>query len=258
MVMAYDYHWSGSAFTGPVAPLDGWGTYDVPWTVQDYQTWGALPGQLLLGVPYYGYLWETVSGIPGAQTTLSGMARTYAQAKVQAEIHGSLWDAPSSTPWSRWQDPEWKQLWYDDAASLSAKYDLVLDEGLAGVGIWALGYDGANGELWMALAESFSSAIGTPGGAAAAGLALRVAGPNPFRESVDVVYTLPRPGPVRLTVHDVAGRLVRALQSAADGGSGRARWNGTADDGTPVAAGAYFFRLDAAGASRTVSVVRVR
>ena len=58
----------------------------MPWTVQDYLTWGALPHQLLLGVPYYGYQWSTVSGSPGAATTSSGVARTYAQAKVQAEL----------------------------------------------------------------------------------------------------------------------------------------------------------------------------
>lgn len=33
-IMGYDYHWSGSSTTGPVAPLTG-GTYNVTWTVQD-------------------------------------------------------------------------------------------------------------------------------------------------------------------------------------------------------------------------------
>jgi spore germination protein YaaH len=258
MVMAYDYHWSGSAFTGPVAPLGGWGTYDVPWTVQDYFTWGTLPGQLLLGVPYYGYLWDTASGSPGAATTSSGVARTYAQAEVEAELHGALWDAPSSTPWIRWQAPGWKQLWYDDAASLSAKYDLVLGEGLAGVGIWALGYDGANGELWIALAESFSSAIGVPGGPLASAPALRLAGANPFRDRADLEFVLPRPGPARITVHDVAGKRVRALWSGWSDGIGRASWNGAAADGRPVAAGTYVVRLESDEGTRSLRVVRLR
>jgi len=258
MVMAYDYHWSGSAFTGPVAPLGGWGTYNVAWTVQDYQTWGALPGQLLLGVPYYGYRWDAVSGAAGAQTTSSGVARTYSQAKADADLHGTLWDAPSSTPWVHWQDPGWKQLWFDDDESLRAKYQLVLDEGLAGVGIWALGYDGALPELWLALGQSFSSASGAPQAPLATGPALRLAGPNPFRDRVDLAFALPAPGSVRITVHDVTGRRVRSLRSGWSAGNGTATWNGAGEDGRTVAAGTYYVRLESAGSSRTVPVVRVR
>jgi spore germination protein YaaH len=256
MVMAYDYHWSGSAFTGPVAPLGGWGPQDVPWTVQDYQTWGALPEQMLLGVPYYGYRWDTVSGSAGAQTTSSGVARTYAQAKVQAELHGAEWDAPSATPWIRWQDSGWKQLWYDDDSSLRAKYDLVLAEGLAGVGIWALGYDGPNAELWTALASRFSTASGGPETPIAAGPVLRLAGPNPFRDRLALAFSVPPGRPARLTIHDVAGRLVRTLRVPPGGGPGGASWNGTADSGRSVAAGNYFVRLETAEGVKALRVVR--
>ena len=36
----------------------------------------------------------------------------------------------------------WRQLYYDDAASLRLRYDLVNRTDLRGAGIWALGYDG--------------------------------------------------------------------------------------------------------------------
>ena len=42
----------------------------------------------------------------------------------------------------------WRQTFYDTAASLTAKYTLAKSRGLAGVGMWALGYDtGASREL---------------------------------------------------------------------------------------------------------------
>ena len=48
-------------------------------------------------------------------------------------------------------------MYYDDAASLKLRYDLVNRAGLRGAGIWALGYDGTRPELRAALADKFLS-----------------------------------------------------------------------------------------------------
>jgi hypothetical protein len=53
----------------------------------------------------------------------------------------------------------WRQLYYDDATSLKAKYDLVNGYGLRGAGIWALGYDDGRTELNAALAEKFGAPL---------------------------------------------------------------------------------------------------
>ena len=155
MIMAYDYHWSGGA-PGPVSPLTGgalWGTYNVAWTIADYVTWGgaANRSRFILGVPWYGYDWPTTSfAIPGTATG-SATSRTYAQAKSRAQTSGSAWDAASQTPFVLYTSGGARQLWYDDDASISLKLDQVNSESLGGVGIWALGYEGANPELWTAL-----------------------------------------------------------------------------------------------------------
>src|SRR5205807_2586249 len=47
------------------------------------------------------------------------------------------------------------ELYWDDAESLSKKYDLVNASGLRGVGIWNLNYGGGAPELWSALASHF-------------------------------------------------------------------------------------------------------
>jgi MYXO-CTERM domain-containing protein len=48
------------------------------------------------------------------------------------------------------------QLWYDDTESMGAKVGWSLDEGLQGVGFWALTYDDGDQELW-ALMDSLTS-----------------------------------------------------------------------------------------------------
>lgn len=97
-----------------------------------------------------------------------------------------------------------------------------------------------------------------PPPAPAGGLAL-TATPNPFRRSVEIVATSAAPGPVRITVHDVAGRLVRTLAEghATDARLVR-RWDGRDADGAPVSPGAYFVRAATAERTSTAKIVRVR
>lgn len=157
-IMGYNYHWTGSSAAGPVAPLTGWGTYNITWTVNDYLS--ATQGQkekIILGLPYYGISWPTCSSVRGASTTGSGSSLRYNSAETQAQAMGKLWDAESQTPWYRYQSGNWYQTWYDDSLSLSMKYQLVIEEELQGIGIWALGYDGDRPELWGALRELFGS-----------------------------------------------------------------------------------------------------
>ena len=156
LVMAYDYRWAGSSTTGPVAPLAGWGRYNVGWTIQDYLRWGAPRDKMLLGVPWYGYRWPAESNAAGARTTSRGTPLTFAAAAAEAITHGAVWDAPSETPWLRYHDPSWFQIWYENAESHAAKYARVLQEDLAGVGIWALGYDGGLRSPWLALRTAFA------------------------------------------------------------------------------------------------------
>jgi spore germination protein YaaH len=158
MVMGYDYHWSGSSATGPVAPLDGWGTYNVTWTVEDYLYWtGYQREKIILGVPYYGYEWPCVGPEPGSATTGTGNAKTFRVAEPLAQSVGKLWDQESSTPWYRFEVSPWRQGWYDDWQSIGMKYDLVNAENLGGSGIWALRYDSDRVEMWNALEQYYGT-----------------------------------------------------------------------------------------------------
>ncbi|MBU1355195.1 MAG: T9SS type A sorting domain-containing protein [Candidatus Edwardsbacteria bacterium] len=155
-IMAYDYFWSGSATTGPVAPLDGY-SYDVGWSIHDYAVYsGNRREKMICGVPYYGYDWPCVGTTAGSATIGSGSAVMFFQAETLAYDYGRQWQASSYTPWYYYNNGEWHQCWYDDEISLGYKYQMVWDSLLAGTGMWALSYDGSRPELWTALRTSFN------------------------------------------------------------------------------------------------------
>ncbi len=161
-IMGYDYHWSSGLTAGPSSPLAGF-SRDVTWTVDDYLTkTEGNAAKIILGLPYYGYDWPVESSGKYAATSGSASSRFYSVAYDMAQTHGRQWDETSSTPWFNYQSDGFRQVWYDDSLSLSLKYDLALEKDLAGVGMWALGYDGSRPELWGALADHFTTTVVPP------------------------------------------------------------------------------------------------
>ncbi|HPF36777.1 MAG TPA: FlgD immunoglobulin-like domain containing protein [Candidatus Krumholzibacteria bacterium] len=69
--------------------------------------------------------------------------------------------------------------------------------------------------------------------------------PNPFNPSTTLSFTLGAEGPVRLTVHDVSGRVVRTLiDEVRAAGPNQVIWDGRDERGTEAAAGVYFVRVE--------------
>lgn len=86
--------------------------------------------------------------------------------------------------------------------------------------------------------------------------------PNPFSESTRIAYFLPGESstvPVRLSIFDSGGRLVRTLVDARQSGrTHMVRWDGRNDRLSASAAGIYFYRLEVNGESLTRSVVLIK
>lgn len=80
------------------------------------------------------------------------------------------------------------QVWYDDARAFREKVAWVDAQELGGVGIWALGYEGAGPELWDALDV-------TLGPARPEGEVVVEPGPEPAPEPVAEVPVAPTPEP---------------------------------------------------------------
>jgi hypothetical protein len=89
---------------------------------------------------------------------------------------------------------------------------------------------------------------------------IRYVTPNPATTHTSIGYSLPEGWrSARLSVHDVAGRLVRRLDPETGArGFVTIDWDGTADSGERVASGVYFVRLEVDGEVATERVVLLR
>lgn len=89
---------------------------------------------------------------------------------------------------------------------------------------------------------------------------LRTPGPNPFTRETTVRFETPAGvDAARLSVYDVAGRLVRTLFNGPAAPRGRAvSWDGVDRRGRPCASGVYFVRLEAGGEHSERRVVLLR
>jgi len=166
-IMAYDFHRPTSENAGPVAPLFGATglSYDINKMVQDYLK-VAPAEKLILGVPYYGYNWVVTdwstmaSRIPGNDVLGYSISQTYEDVvDTRLKYNPSvMWDADSVVPYFTYYNYERgtvRQVYYENKDSLKAKYQYAKQNNLAGIGIWALGYDGGYQELWNLLREEF-------------------------------------------------------------------------------------------------------
>jgi predicted lipoprotein with Yx(FWY)xxD motif len=89
---------------------------------------------------------------------------------------------------------------------------------------------------------------GVPGTERPYGNALFQNVPNPFVASTRIVFSMETEGRVTLRVFDAKGRLVRVLaDELREPRRYMETWNGKDANGRPVAAGTYFYRLDAPG-----------
>jgi len=151
VLMTYDFHYPGSSVTGPVAPLSGVGNDT------EYDTETAIkvalnqipPAKIILGVPLYGYEWESLT--PYAR---SAVIPTTGQVASNRRVEDFL---ASCATCSAALDPEaqemhlvfkdndtntFHQIFYPDSASTQAKINLADKYQLGGLALWALGYEG--------------------------------------------------------------------------------------------------------------------
>ncbi|MBN2669512.1 MAG: T9SS type A sorting domain-containing protein [Bacteroidales bacterium] len=162
MIMGYDYYWGGSEDAGPHSPLYTFSSgydYNLSKSISYYTHAGAPEEQLVMGVPYYGREWATASSSIPSSTTATGSTITYKTLKNNSSGHynNRQWDSNSCTPYYVYNDGEWNQCFCDDNESLRLRYDFVRYRSLAGIGIWALGYDDGYTELWQAIADELTT-----------------------------------------------------------------------------------------------------
>ena len=156
IIMGYDFFRPNSTNSGPIAPLNGKEKfeYDITTTINDFVK--IVPAQkLILGIPFYGYEWETETAQPFSKTIPnSGALATYGRIqKLISEEHLTpKQDELSQSPYLIFKkDGIIHQIFYEDVSSLTKKIGLVKNSGLSGIAIWAVGYEGDYPEIWEAI-----------------------------------------------------------------------------------------------------------
>ncbi len=157
VVMAYDFHRSSSPKAGPVAPLFGgkdlWDG-DINYYLQAFLK--VVPSEkILLGIPFYGYEWQTTSRESQSHTFPdTGSTASYKRVLDLLERKEELdvqehWNEEALSPYISYvEDGEIYVIYYENSRSISYKLDYVNQLDLGGIAIWALGYEGDSRELW--------------------------------------------------------------------------------------------------------------
>ncbi|HUG30432.1 MAG TPA: glycoside hydrolase family 18 protein [Candidatus Limnocylindria bacterium] len=143
-LMGYDYHWSGSQ-PGASSPVDrSDGLYTLRWSIDRYVEAGVPRDRILLGLPLYGMRWRLEA--PGRSSTVIGRGVTWVPGnnldlvldddfrpgRDRLEVSEVFWQQDGA---------EWLVTFYDSPATTRPKLALALDNGLAGAGFWAMGYE---------------------------------------------------------------------------------------------------------------------
>jgi subtilisin family serine protease len=85
------------------------------------------------------------------------------------------------------------------------------------------------------------------------------AAPNPFTRATRLSFDVTTAGPVRVSIVDVTGRLVRTLHDGTlAAGAQVLTWDGVSDAGVSMASGVYLARVEVPGRTSFVRVVRTK
>lgn len=151
IIMAYDYHYIGSYVTGPVAPLLGAGTVsELDTQVVVKKALEIMPAKkIILGIPLYGYEWETIGNIPRS-ATLPGSGLTISNSRAEELLENCATcssefdqiDKENHIIYKDSQTGTYHQVFYPDKQAMQDKIDLAKENSLGGVALWALGYEG--------------------------------------------------------------------------------------------------------------------
>jgi hypothetical protein len=143
-LMGYDYHWGGSppGASSPVDRFDGIPT--LRWSIARYVEAGVPREKLLLGLPLYGMTWRTLGpdrAFPVVGNGVAWLPYQHADELRDADFAPNRDEIEIAEWFAREDGSEWLVTYYDSPATLRSKLALARDQGLAGGGFWALGYD---------------------------------------------------------------------------------------------------------------------
>jgi spore germination protein YaaH len=158
VIMTYDYTMPGSDSAGPTSPLRGSGDlfeHDIIKNIAEI-TRLVPSNKILLGIPFYGYQWNTVDStkysIAEARGTVASLDRI--EQMLDNKTLELIWDRNTLTPYGiASHSGQISQIYFENQTSIRLKLEFVESAGLGGIAIWALGYEGNNSWVWPTINE---------------------------------------------------------------------------------------------------------
>lgn len=198
IIMGYAYYYSGSSTAGPTDPLYHFGSsynYTLSKTITYYLDKGCPKEKLVLGLPSYGYEWSTSGATIPSSTTGSGSAKTYQV--IMDNVSGNYsqanhqWVGDPATDAFVFNSSGNKQCFISQDSAWRKRLEHVNHTGIAGIGIWALGYDDGYTELWDAMRDYLTDCHEDP----CSGTIHDFGGPTKnYYDDEDYTWTISPPG----------------------------------------------------------------
>jgi chitinase len=161
-LMNYDYSGPWHKETGFHAPLYSEHGGSADRTVREYEDAGVPAGKLLLGVPFYGYSWNSVGeenhGLfqPG-ESVHEDRPYRYIQTLIASST--VYRDPAAQAPWLYDGDTFWT---YEDPVSARFKSEYAQKHDMGGVMVWELGEDSSDAQLLKAVSTGLRSPAAQP------------------------------------------------------------------------------------------------
>lgn len=142
VLMGYDEHWYGSIYPGPIASL-AWVETGLDTLLSDVPN-----SKVILALPFYNRDWTLDTN--GKSTSSQDISLSEQSAILSSKALNSIWDKElGQYTTAYWQNGVKHRLWIEDSRSLSLKYEMALDRGVAGFAYWHIG--GETTEIWTSL-----------------------------------------------------------------------------------------------------------
>jgi spore germination protein len=147
VIMTYEWGYSG----GPPMPVSPIGPVR---QVLEYAITEMPASKIMMGQNLYGYDW-TLPYVPGGQyaRAVSPQEAIRLAARYNVPIE---YDTKAQAPHFNYKDENGKEhkVWFEDARSIQAKFNLVKELGLRGVSYWKLGLDFP--QNWLLITDNFN------------------------------------------------------------------------------------------------------
>lgn len=159
IINGFEFYGSNTLKAGPISPIKGgkhWWQLGLESVYAEYQAAQLPPEKTIMAFGYYGAEWVT----DGLQ--LPATSKKFLDYQMYRDIKrrrlSAVEDVESMSVYAAYRDRNnnYHQIWFEDTTSLGKKYEWAQQQKMAGVAIWALGYDNGYTELWETLAHKFA------------------------------------------------------------------------------------------------------